>query len=235
MKATTPLLSVQEQMALLQHDDSDTFQPATIQVLCADPHPVVLEGLKKSFAHHREFGLIRCLTDGANTWREVLASKPDVLIMEMTLTGLSSMQLIRAVQESGCSTKIIVFTLASNPLWVEALAQGVQGLVSKTRTNEELMDAVRAVHQEKKWLDEEFSMANKVGRDWPLTHWALASRLTEREMSIVQALMRGASNRVIASELAIKEGTVKIHLKNVYRKMGCTNRVELLSRTRHPE
>ncbi len=235
MKATTPLLSLQEQMALLHHDESETVQPETIQVLCADPHPVVLEGLKKSFSNHREFELIRALTDGANTWREVLASRPDVLIMEMTLTGLSSMQLIRAVQKSGCSTKIIVFTLASNPLWVEALAQGVQGLVSKYRANEELMDGVRAVHQGKKWLDEEFSMANKAGRDWPLTHWALASRLTQRELSIVHALMRGASNRVIANELDIKEGTVKIHLKNVYRKMGCANRVELLSRTRHPE
>lgn len=233
MQVSSPLLSQEERLALMEQGSEETRRFAPIRLVFADPHPVVLEGLKKSFANHPDFGIIRSLTDGSNAWREVLATQPDVLIIELTLDGMSSMQLIRALRQAGWPTKVIVFSLASNPLWIEALAEGVQGLVSKNKSNTLLMDCVRAVHEGHKWLDEEFRVSKISGTGLSLMQWDFEARLTQKEKLIVEALLRGVSNKEIASELEIKEGTVKTHLKNVYRKLGCANRVELLSRSRH--
>jgi DNA-binding NarL/FixJ family response regulator len=227
-----PLLSDAERTALLDPVVSHASANAPIRLLVADPHPIVLEGFKQSMGNHPDFEIVRYLVDGANTWRELLASRPDVLIMEMTLTGMSSMQLIRNLYESGWPTKIVLFSLPANQLWIEALAQGVQGLVSKNKSNDQLMNCVRRVHQGELWLDEEFNLKEHQKSAQRISDWRIGSRLTMREKAIVEILMRGFSNREIANELAIKEGTVKTHLKHVYRKTGLHSRFELLSQVK---
>ena len=92
------------------------------------------------------------------------------------------------------------------------------------------MDCIREVHQGQRWLDDEYSVFDWFQEDEPLTRSVFERLLTLRELSIVQLVLRGRSNREIANTFAIAEGTVKVHLKHIYRKLKCHDRIDLLSR-----
>lgn len=214
------LLSDEERVALLKPLDEPMSKYKPIRVVCADPQPMMLEGLKHSFKNDSAFTLKRMLTDGAIAWCEVMVSHPDILVIEMTLGSLDSIDLIRWLKKNGWPTKVVVYTLASNPKWLEAWAEGVQGLVSKTSPKDTLMTCICAVSAGERWIDESLWLANDVTYDGLHKRPEIAPRLTAREITIVKALMRGVSSREIAKEMAIKEGTVKVHLKHIYQKTG---------------
>ncbi len=156
-----PLLSDEERVALLNPLDEpmSTYKP--IRVVCADPHPMMLEGLEQSFKNDSAITLERMLTDGANAWREVMASHPDILVTEMTMGGLDGIDLIRWIKKNGWPTKVVVFTTATNPKWPEAWSEGVQGLVSKTSPKDTLMTCIRAVSAGERWIDERIWLADE--------------------------------------------------------------------------
>lgn len=205
-----PLLSHEERVALLKPLDEPMSLNKPIRVVCVDPQPMMLEGLKQSFKNDSFITLERMLTDGTNAWREVIASQPDILVTEMTVGGLEGIELIRRLKKNGWPTKVVVFTMATNPKWPEAWAEGVQGLVSKTSPKETLMKCIRAVSAGERWIDESIWHADKVTHDGAPKRLDNATRLTAREITIIKALMRERSNREIAKEMAIKEGSVKV-------------------------
>jgi len=205
-----PLLSHEERVALLKPLDEPMSLNKPIRVVCVDPQPMMLEGLKQSFKNDSVITLERMLTDGTNAWREVIASQPDILVTEMTLGGLDGIELIRRLKKNSWPTKVVVFTMATNPKWPEAWAEGVQGLVSKTSPKETLMTCIRAVSAGERWIDESIWLADKGTHDGAPKRLDNAARLTAREITIIKALTRERSNREIAKEMAIKEGSVKV-------------------------
>ena len=223
-----PLLSHEERVALLKPLDEPMSLYKPIRVVCADPQPMMLEGLKQSFKNDSAITLERMLTDGANAWREVMVSHPDILVTEMNMGGLDGIDLIRWLKKNGWPTKVVVFTLATNPKWPEAWAEGVQGLVSKTSPKETLMKCIRAVSAGDRWLDESLWLSSKDPHNGSLNRLDSASRLTAREIIIVKALMKGCSKRDIAKEMAIEEEAVTVHLKHIHQKTGYTHRDQLV-------
>ncbi len=205
---------------------------APIEIMFADPHPVVLAGLSRSFECHPDFVVQTCVHDGASAWREIQKLEPDVLVMELTLGEKDSLSLIRDLRKGQLKTLPVIFTHASMLGALEAIAAGVNGLVFKSKPKEVLMQCIREVHQGQKWLDDDFSVSTMAPEDVPLTRSMFMRLLTLREISVVQLLIRGRSNREIAGTFAISEETVKAHLKHIYRKLQCGSRVDLLSRIR---
>ena len=104
-------------------------------------------------------------------------------------------ELIRRLKKNGWPTKVVVFTMATNPKWPEAWAEGVQGLVSKTSPKETLMTCIRAVSAGERWIDESIWLADKGTHDGAPKRLENAARLTAREITIIKALMRERSNR----------------------------------------
>ncbi len=230
---STPRLTDPELSARMQRKP---FTPARrsspIEVMFADPHPVVIDGLNHAFANHPDFVVKNCVRDGATAWREILKLQPDIVVMELTLGEKDSLSLIRDLRKAHLRTLPVVFTHASLLGALEAMAEGVNGLVSKRKPNEVLMECIREVHQGQQWLDDDFSLFGLARDDVPLAPPFFKRHLTLRELSVIQLLIRGQSNRDIARTFAIAEGTVKVHLKHIYQKLQCDNRVGLLSRMR---
>jgi DNA-binding NarL/FixJ family response regulator len=229
----TPLLTEPELSALMQREPPpQARRPAPIEIMFADPHPVVIDGLNHTFANHPDFVVKNCVRDGATAWREILKFQPDIVVMELTLGEKDSLSLIRDLKNARLRTLPVIFTHANLLGALEAMAEGVNGLVSKRKPKEVLMECIREVHHGQQWLDDDFSIFGLSRNDVPLAPPFFKRHLTLRELSVVQLLIRGQSNREIARTFSMAEGTVKAHLKHIYQKLQCDNRVGLLSRMR---
>ena len=228
----TPLITDEEMSALMREDGGVQKQCPPIEIVFADPHPVVLDGLRQMFESHPEFRVNTYVHDGAAAWQEILKSQPDVVVMELTLGEKDSMTLIRDLKEEKFKTLPIVFTNANIfDVW-GVISVGVNGLVSKSKPKEILMECIREVYHGQRWLDDEYLASDLTHDEVPLSRPMIEKLLTLRELSIVQLVLRGRSNREIANTFAIAEGTVKIHLKHIYRKLKCQDRIDLLSKMR---
>lgn len=225
-----PLISDEEMSALMRDESADSMQAKPIEIILADPHPVVLDGLRQTFERTSEFHVNTCVHDGAAAWEDILKFQPDIVVMELTLRKKDSLSLINDLKEERLKTLPVIFTQANIfDVW-GVMAVGVNGLVSKSKPKEILMKCIREVHQGQKWFDDEYSVCEWVQEDAPLTRSIIERLLTLRELSIVQLVLRGRSNREIANTFSIAEGTVKVHLKHIYRKLKCQDRIDLLSK-----
>jgi DNA-binding NarL/FixJ family response regulator len=227
-----PLISDDEMSALMARPAYIKSSEYPIDIMFADPHPVVIDGLTQNFNCHPDFRVQKCVQDGASAWRELLKFAPDILVMELTLCGKDSLSLIRDLRREQIKTLPVVFTYASRISVQEAIDEGVQGLVFKSKPKEVLMECVRVVHHGKTWFDEGCVVSKEMEDEMPLTRSSILKLLTLRELSVTQMLVRGRSNKEIANTFAIAEGTVKVHLKHIYQKLQCESRVGLLSRIR---
>ena len=228
--STAPLLTDAELNALMSEDATENKAP--IEIMFADPHPVVLEGLKQTFTHHPDFLVRTCVHDGASAWHEILHFQPDIVVMELSLSVKDSFSLILDLRDKNLKTLPVVFTHASILDVLGLTSVGVNGLVSKSKPQEILMECIREVHHGQRWFDEEYAVCEVTQSDMPLTRSLFERKLTLRELSIVQLVVRGRSNREIANTFSIAEGTVKVHLNHIYKKLKCLDRVQLLSRFR---
>lgn len=201
----------------------------SIQIVLADPHPVMLEGLKAVFDEHEDFNVQSCVQDGEAALDAVNHYKPDVLLMELSLPKKNGLSLINDIHQQKISTHPVVFTGASIAEVMLAIDLGVQGLVSKDKPKEFLTRCIRAVKDGNKWLDEDLAMK-------AVTHLMdrakngnnISGLLTSREMAVAKLAMEGWPNKRIASKLCISEGTAKLHLHHIYQKLNCPGRMALV-------
>lgn len=201
-----------------------------IRLVLADEHPIVLDGLENLFHREPDFRVLaRCVT-GEAAVAAVRRHRPDVLILDTRLPRKSGLDVLREVHKDGLPTRVALFAAALDDDEVlEALRLGVRGMVLKELAPQLLVQCVRKVHAGEQWLEKQLS-----GRALDaLLRRETAARgdkrgLTLRELEIVRMAAGGLPTRGIANQLAVSEGTVKIHLHNVYKKLSVRNRVELV-------
>jgi len=200
-----------------------------IRLLLADDHPIVLDGLEQLFRLEPDFDVVARCRDGEETLRALQVHRPDVLILDVRMPGRDGLGVLRSIVAGGLLTRVVLLTAALGEEQIlEALRLGVGGIVLKEMAPQRLVEAVREVHAGRRWLDKG-SMDRALGR---LPQKEVGNReadatLTPREFEIVRMVARGLRNRAIAENLSITEGTVKIHLHNIYQKISIDGRLEL--------
>jgi DNA-binding NarL/FixJ family response regulator len=200
-----------------------------IRLILADDHPIVLDGLVQLFRVEPDFEVVARCRDGEEALREVRAHRPDVLVLDVRMPRLDGLEVLRKVRQEELGTRVVLLTAAvEEEQLVEALRLGVGGVVLKEMAPHLLLEAVREVHAGGSWLDKG-SVSRIVTK---LLHQdegrkEAAQLLTPRELEIVRMVARGLRNRAIAEQLLISEGTVKIHLHNIYQKLAVDGRLEL--------
>ena len=200
-----------------------------IRLILADDHPIVLDGLEQLFRVEPDFQIVARCRDGDETLREVRACRPDVLVLDIRMPRRDGLEVLRTVRLEELPTRVVLLTAAvEEEQLVEALRLGVGGVVLKEMAPHLLIEAVREVHAGGSWLDKG-SVSRIVAK---LLHKdeerkEAAQLLTPRELEIVRMVARGLRNRAIAEQLLISEGTVKIHLHNIYQKLNVDGRLEL--------
>jgi len=201
-----------------------------IRLTLADDHPVVLQGLQRLFETQHDFNVVACCGSGDGALESVRNSRPDVLVLDLRMPGRSGLDVLRAMaaEKLPCRTVLLTAAITDNDL-VEAVRLGVNGIIMKESPPDALVECVRRVARGEQSIERD-TLAKAFGRvlQGEAATREVGDTLTPREIELVKMVAQGLRNRVIAERLAISEGTVKIHLHNIYDKLGIDGRLELM-------
>jgi DNA-binding NarL/FixJ family response regulator len=200
-----------------------------IRVVVVDDHPIVLHGLQQLFARQPDFDVVATCPDALTALDVVVREVPDVLVLDLRMPGHTGLDLLRTLAAKQIACRTVLLTAAIRDQEVAgAVKLGAVGLVLKEEPPEALLDCVRRVARGEACLEHETiarALRAGVGRD-PTR--ASGDALTAREIEIVRMVAQGLRNKAIADRLTISEGTVKVHLHNIYEKLGVDGRLELV-------
>jgi two-component system nitrate/nitrite response regulator NarL len=201
----------------------------SITLILADDHALILDGLENLFRLEKDFKIMaRCL-DGEETLTALRKHKPEILILDIRMPGKGGLAVLQAMREENITTPVVLLTAAvDEEEVVEAIRLGVRGLVLKELAPKLLIQCVREVHAGGLWLEKHsvITALQKLIRRESGRQEA-AQMLTPREIEIVKHVAGGFRNIEIAKRLFISEGTVKMHLHNIYQKLNLDNRTQL--------
>jgi len=199
----------------------------SIRLILVDDHPIVLGGLQQLLQRQPDFAVLAACPDADSAMSAMRREMPDVLVLDLRMPGSDGLEFLRRLADAGMTCTSVLLTAAIEDAEVqEAVRLGVSGLVMKDSTPDTLVECVRCVHGGGQWLDPEIvgrAFRSALERETAAREMAL----TPREIEIVRMVAEGLRNRVIATRLSISEGTVKVHLHNIYDKLGVDGRLEL--------
>jgi DNA-binding NarL/FixJ family response regulator len=202
-----------------------------VRVLVVDDHALFRRGLEMVLEGEPDIELVGQAADGNEAVRLAEELAPDVVLMDVRMPNGSGLDATRAIKDLSPATKILMLTISDEEgdLY-EAIKAGASGYLLKEISIEEVSDAIRAVHSGQSLISP--SMASKLltefaailnrreARDIPEPH------LTERELTVLNLLAQGLSNREIGAQLYISENTAKNHVRNILEKLRLHSRME---------
>ncbi|WP_150291520.1 response regulator [Sphingobium estronivorans] len=197
-------------------------------VFLVDDHPVLLRGLADLVAMERDFTVVGSTTQGAEAFAMIDRLKPDLAVLDINMPDVSGLAILRRIRAADLPVRAVFLTaMITPPQAAEALAHGIWGILLKEAAPDTLIDCLRSVAGGRRWFAED--VAVKLGSlpmEAPPPPPGLAG-LTPRELEIAGLACSGLSNKLIARELGAGEGTVKIHLHNIFQKLRINNRTAL--------
>ena len=200
-----------------------------IRVILADDHAIVLNGLKRLFDSDEDFSVVACCRNGDTALQAVRSQDADVLVLDIRMPGRNGLDVLRELDRGPSRCRVVVLTgEITDEEASEAVHLGARGIVLKESEPEMLLECVRRVH-----AGQQLAGATPIRIDARPAVPDLRARertraLTPRESEIVQMVAQGLRNRSIGERLSISEGTVKIHLHNIYEKVKVNGRLELV-------
>ena len=205
-----------------------------IRILLVDDHTLFRSGVRLLLQRQPDFEVVAEAGDGVEGLKRAKELKPDVVLLDLNLPGLSGLETLQLLTQDLPSCAVIILTVSEEADELgQALRDGARGYLVKNIDADALTSAIRRAAGGEPVIAE--SMTAKLveqfrGQGGPGSQPAGGgdrNRLTARERQIVQWLARGASNKVIARELDVSESTVKIHVQNVLKKLNLTSRVQV--------
>ncbi len=198
----------------------DTAGP--ISVLVVDDHPILREGVAAVLQRQDDMRLVGEAENGAEAVERFRALKPDVVLMDLQMPGLTGLEAIQAIRAEAPNARIVVLTTYDGDAQAfQAMKAGAAAYLLKSSLRKELVDTIRDVHSGRRRMSPE--IAEKVA-----VH-STDERLSEREIEIVGLVSEGHSNKQIARTLSISEQTVKAHLKSIFGKLDVTDRTHAVT------
>lgn len=201
----------------------------TVDIVVADDHPIVLAGLVTLLKEDKTFRVVASCSDGAKAIHAIQTLKPDIALLDMNMPGLNGLQVLNAIIAENLPSRVIFLAAApSDDEIVAATAGGAYGIILKEMAPDTLLGCLHTVASGQKCLPGDLvDGAIKRSRDNREEIANIEQLLTRREITVMLKVADGLSNKDIGSQLNISEGTVKIHLNNIYHKLGVTNRTSL--------
>ncbi|TXH25380.1 MAG: response regulator transcription factor [Elusimicrobia bacterium] len=188
-----------------------------IRVLLAEDQAMVLGALSALLGLESDIDVAGTATDGEAAWREVQRLKPDVLVTDIEMPGLTGLELAQRIQRHELATKVVIVTTFARPGFLRrALDAGVAGYLLKDAPAENLAEALRKVHRGGRSIDPQLA----------LDAWSEADPLNDRERQVLRLAGEGRSAGEIASQLSLSQGTVRNYLSEAIGKLGVGNRIE---------
>jgi DNA-binding NarL/FixJ family response regulator len=202
-----------------------------IRLVIADDHPLTLLGLTALLGGEPDFLVLRTVSDGEEALSVVRELDPDILLLDIAMPLLDGYAVLKKLSEEGLACKVVLHTFQMDESRLrEAMQWGVRGLVLKSLPPPVLLEALRKVHEGELWLERESvsrALVNTFERD--NAQQEARESLTPRELEVIKVVAQGFRNQAAAEHLHIQEGTVRIHLHNIYKKLGLNGRSALFA------
>lgn len=193
------------------------LQTQPIRVMAVDDHPMLREGLASVIEGESDMLLVGEATNGAEAIDSYRRLRPDVTLMDLRMPDMSGIEAIERIRREFPAARIVVLTTYKGDVnALGALKAGAAGYLLKSMLRKDLLETIRAVHAGKRRIPPEIASE--------IAEHAADDALTERETQVLQLVAAGNSNKLIAAELSISEGTVKAHMKSILPKLGAADR-----------
>jgi DNA-binding NarL/FixJ family response regulator len=191
-----------------------------ISILLVDDHMVIRMGLMTSISDAGDMAVVADVDNGRDAIDAFRKHRPDVVILDLRMQGMNGLETLRAIREEFRNARILVFSnYAKGEEIFQAMKGGACGFVMKEMPLDRLLDAIRVVHRGNQYLPPEIAI--RVGE-------RVLARLSSRELEVLHLLGKGLSNKEMAAQLGVVEGTVKIHITNIFGKLGVVDRTQAL-------
>jgi DNA-binding NarL/FixJ family response regulator len=201
-----------------------------IRLVLGDDHPIVLDGLENLFRLEPDFRVVARCMNGEECLVAVRRHQPDVLVLDIRMPRKDGLGVLRELHREKHPVKVVLLAAALEEDEVlEALRLGVRGMVLKELAPQMVIQCVRKVYAGEQWLEKQaFGRALETLLRREAGEREAGSVLTPRELEMVGMVARGLRNKEMSERMNISEGTVKIHLHHIYRKLKVENRVDLI-------
>lgn len=207
-------------------NDSDQSKPATL--LLVDDHPLLRKGLIQLVELDDSLTVVAEADNGREALQLALEHDPDLILLDLNMQGMDGLETLKAMREAQISARIIILTVSDNNEDVVcAITYGADGYLLKDMEPEDILQKIKQAAVGKMVISEKVThiLAGAI-RKGDSQRSNMLARLTSRERDILKQIAKGLSNKLIARELNISDGTVKVHVKHILKKLELRSRVE---------
>ena len=188
-----------------------------ISVLLAEDQAMVRGARAALLKLEPDIDVVASVGDGDLAWRELGRLKPDVVVTDIEMPGLTGLELAQRIKDQGLPCKVVILTTFARPGYLRrALDAGASGYLLKDAPADRLAEALRKVHRGGRAVDPELAVEA----------WSEADPLNDRERQVLRLAGEGLSAGEIATQLHLSQGTVRNYLSEVIGKLGVGNRIE---------
>lgn len=191
-----------------------------IRVLLAEDHEIVRDGLAAIIDYQADMTVVGHACNGEEAVERFAELQPDITLMDLRMPGMGGAPAIEAIRKKFGDARIIVLTTYDGDENIyRALKAGARGYLLKDSGKDDLLSAIRAVHEGRSYVPPE--IATRL-----VTRTQAGAPLTTREIEVLQLMAEGKSNKEIGAALFISEGTVKTHVNSIHEKLRVSDRTE---------
>ncbi|MDN7124744.1 two-component system response regulator NarL [Pseudidiomarina terrestris] len=197
-------------------------------IMLVDDHPLLRKGLKQLISLEDDLEVVAEFNNGKDAIPKAVELDPDLIILDLNMQGMDGLETLKRMRDEGVTSRIVMLTVSdADEDVVAAITNGADGYLLKDMEPEQLIEQIKRSIEGKMVLSEVITevLATALRRPSPQGAGKLDS-LTNREREILKHIAKGMSNKVIARELDISDGTVKVHVKHLLKKLGLRSRVE---------
>ena len=202
---------------------------SNLRVLIIDDHTLFRDGLQSLLERHN-IDVVGSLGDGHEGIRLAQELKPDIILLDMRMPSISGLEVLKQLQQNNFESPIAMLTTSNDERdLVEALRNGAKGYLLKDMEPDDVVAALREIVKGEAVVAPNLTqILARVVKGEPIleSEPSPIDDLTPREAEILSLLAEGQSNKVIARNLGISDGTVKLHVKAILRKLNIHSRVE---------
>lgn len=203
-----------------------------IRILLADDHALIRTGIRNLLEGRKDFAIVGEASDGEEVLRQVIALKPDIVIVDISMPKVSGIDATKHIKERFPDIRVLVLTMHENPEYVyQIFKSGASGYLLKNTGKEELIEAIRAVSQGKKFVSphvSEIMISEYIRKANARDEGSEGTQLTKREREILELIARGMNNQQIADKLFISPRTVDTHRTNIMQKLNVHDAANLV-------
>ena len=204
-------------------------QDETYFIVSIDDHPLYRKGIADLLDMDESLQMIGEAADGIQGLELVMATNPDIVLLDINMKGSSGIETLQAIKSSEIETLVLMLTVSDNEDdIVSALRSGADGYLLKDMEPEDMLGAIHEAIQGKIAISNQLSqmLAYALRSDENRVDDLASAGLTNREFEILKHIAKGESNKVIADNLDISAATVKVHVKHILKKLNLRSRVE---------